>query len=38
MELEYELKFIKVIHTALSTLKEGFEGQMNYKNIEVGII
>ncbi|KRX03015.1 hypothetical protein PPERSA_04810 [Pseudocohnilembus persalinus] len=26
------------IHTALLTLKEGFEGQMNSSNIEVGII
>ena len=38
MELEDVFKFIKAIHTALLTLKEGFEGQMNHKNIEVGII
>lgn len=32
MELE------DAIHTALLTLREGFEGEMNAKNIEVGII
>lgn len=25
------------VHTAILTLKEGFEGQMNADNIEVGI-
>jgi 20S proteasome subunit alpha 2 len=25
------------VHTAILTLKEGFEGQMNSENIEVGI-
>jgi len=32
MELE------DAIHTALLTLREGFEGEMNGRNIEVGII
>jgi len=27
-----------VIHTALLTLKEGFEGEMNSKNIEIAYI
>ena len=26
------------IHTALLTLKEGFEGEMNSNNIEVGVV
>lgn len=26
------------IHTAILTLKEGFEGQMTEKNIELGIV
>lgn len=26
------------IHTAILTLKEGFEGQMNETNIEIGVI
>lgn len=26
------------IHTALLTLKEGFEGEMNSTNIEVGVV
>jgi 20S proteasome subunit alpha 2 len=32
MELE------DAIHTALLTMREGFEGEMNESNIEVGII
>lgn len=32
MELE------DAIHTALLTLREGFEGEMNANNIEVGIV
>ena len=32
MELE------DAIHTALLTLREGFEGEMNGKNVELGII
>ena len=32
MELE------DAIHTAILTLKEGFEGEMNENNIEIGII
>lgn len=32
MELE------DAIHVALLTLKEGFEGEMNEKNIEIGVI
>ena len=31
------LELDDVIHTAILTLKEGFEGQMNENNIEVGI-
>ncbi|CBI25749.3 unnamed protein product, partial [Vitis vinifera] len=26
------------VHTAILTLKEGFEGQISSKNIEIGII
>ena len=32
MELE------DAIHTALLTLREGFEGEMNSNNIEVGVV
>ena len=32
MELE------DAIHTALLTLREGFEGEMNSENIEVGVV
>lgn len=31
------LELEDAIHTAILTLKEGFEGQMNEDNIEVGI-
>merc|ERR1712000_462064 len=33
-----EMELEDAIHTALLTLKEGFEGQMTSKNIEIGII
>eukprot|EP01101_Sappina_pedata_P013346 TRINITY_DN9611_c0_g1_i1.p1 TRINITY_DN9611_c0_g1~~TRINITY_DN9611_c0_g1_i1.p1 ORF type:complete len:235 (+),score=103.19 TRINITY_DN9611_c0_g1_i1:13-717(+) len=33
-----DIELEDAIHTALLTLKEGFDGQMNEKNIEVGII
>lgn len=33
-----EIELEDAIHTALLTLKEGFDGEMNEKNIEVGII
>jgi len=33
-----EMELEDAIHTALLTLREGFEGQMNSTNIEVGII
>lgn len=32
-----ELELEDAIHTAILTLKEGFEGQMNSENIEIGI-
>jgi 20S proteasome subunit alpha 2 len=33
-----ELSLEDAIHTALLTLKEGFEGQMTEKTIEIGVI
>ena len=33
-----ELELEDAVHTALLTLKEGFEGAMNHENIEVGIV
>mmetsp|Transcript_3715 Transcript_3715/g.6893 ORF Transcript_3715/g.6893 Transcript_3715/m.6893 type:complete len:119 (+) Transcript_3715:559-915(+) len=33
-----EMELEDAIHTALLTLREGFEGEMNGRNIEVGII
>mmetsp|Transcript_925 Transcript_925/g.2414 ORF Transcript_925/g.2414 Transcript_925/m.2414 type:complete len:237 (-) Transcript_925:114-824(-) len=33
-----EMELEDAIHTALFTLKKGFEGEMNEKNIEVGIV
>ena len=33
-----EISLEDAIHTALLTLKEGFEGQMTEKTIEIGII
>lgn len=33
-----ELELEDAVHTALLTLREGFEGEMNATNIEVGII
>lgn len=33
-----EVALEDAVHTALLTLKEGFEGQMTGENIEVGII
>ena len=33
-----ELELEDAVHTALLTLKEGFEGAMDHTNIEVGII
>lgn len=32
-----ELELDDAVHTAILTLKEGFEGQMTAENIEVGI-
>lgn len=32
-----DLELDDAVHTAILTLKEGFEGQMNENNIEVGI-
>lgn len=32
-----DLELDDAVHTAILTLKEGFEGQMNADNIEVGI-
>ena len=33
-----DLELEDAIHTALLTLKEGFEGQISSENIEVGIV
>lgn len=33
-----DIELEDAIHTAISTLKEGFEGEMNEHNIEIGII
>ena len=33
-----DMELDDVVHTALLTLKEGFEGQMNSQNIEVAVI
>ncbi len=33
-----ELSLEDAIHTALLTLKEGFEGQMTEKTIEIGVV
>lgn len=33
-----EMELDDVVHTALLTLKEGFEGQMTSHNIEVAVI
>lgn len=33
-----DMELDDVVHTALLTLKEGFEGQMTSHNIEVGVI
>jgi len=33
-----DMELDDVVHTALLTLKEGFEGQMNSTNIEVAVI
>jgi len=33
-----EIELEDAIHTAILTLKEGFEGQMNENNIEIGVI
>ena len=33
-----DLELEDAIHTAILTLKEGFEGQMNEHNIEIGVI
>ena len=33
-----DLELEDAIHTALFTLKKGFEGEMTEKNIEVGVI
>jgi len=33
-----ELELEDAVHTALLTLKEGFEGAMDHTNIEVGIV
>jgi 20S proteasome subunit alpha 2 len=35
---EEDLELEDAIHIALLTMKEGFEGEMNEKNIEVGIV
>ena len=39
MERRYneELELDDAVHTAILTLKESFEGQMNETNIEIGI-
>lgn len=33
-----DMEIEDAIHTALLTLKEGFEGEMNSNNIEVGVV
>jgi len=33
-----DLELEDAIHTALLTLKEGFDGQMTERNVEVGIV
>merc|ERR1711904_129466 len=33
-----EMELEDAIHTALLTLREGFEGEMNSENIEVGVV
>ena len=33
-----EMELEDAIHTAILTLKEGFEGAMNENNIEIGIV
>jgi 20S proteasome subunit alpha 2 len=33
-----DIELEDAIHTAILTLKEGFEGEMNENNIEIGII
>merc|ERR1712063_235400 len=33
-----DIELEDAIHTAILTLKEGFEGQMNENNIEIGIV
>ena len=33
-----DMEMDDVVHTALLTLKEGFEGEMNSHNIEVAVI
>jgi 20S proteasome subunit alpha 2 len=33
-----EMEIEEAVHTAILTLKEGFEGAMNENNIEIGII
>ncbi|KAI9594848.1 nucleophile aminohydrolase [Syncephalis fuscata] len=33
-----ELELEDAVHTAILTLKEGFEGEMNERNIEIGVI
>ena len=33
-----ELELEDAVHTAILTLKEGFEGQMTENNIEIGVV
>jgi len=33
-----DIELEDAIHTAILTLKEGFEGQMNETNIEIGVV
>lgn len=33
-----DIELEDAIHTAILTLKEGFEGEMNENNIEIGIV
>jgi 20S proteasome subunit alpha 2 len=33
-----DIELEDAIHTAILTLKEGFEGEMNEHNVEIGII
>jgi 20S proteasome subunit alpha 2 len=33
-----ELELEDAVHTAILTLKEGFEGEMTERNIEIGVI